>query len=233
MKILVKFPSRQRPKQFLTALAKAINNQTTENVQYLVSYDLNDLTFNSQLIELVESKFDNVKLVGGNSTGKIHACNRDLATYKGEWDIVVLMSDDMICQVKGWDGILIQEMKDNFPDTDGVLWHNDGFTQDTLNTMCILGKAYYKRFGYIYHPSYQSLWSDNQFMEVATILNRQKYFPEVLFKHVHPANSNEAINDSLYLKNDSLYLKDKKTYEKQKSVNFSLSNEYIQTHKRV
>jgi hypothetical protein len=54
----------------------------------------------------------------------------------------------MMWQKKGWDKQLIEEMETNYPDTDGVLFHNDGYCQQRLNTMCILGRKYYKRFNY-------------------------------------------------------------------------------------
>lgn len=220
MKILVKYPTRQRPQKFLKALVNTIMKQETNNVTYLVSYDSDDETMDDKLIDIVNKKFKNVVMVKGLSSGKIHACNRDVVQYKGEWDIVVLMSDDMICQKKGWDKQLIEEMKEHYPDTDGVLFHSDGFVAERLNTMCILGKKYFERFGYIYHPSYVSLWCDNEFMEVANRLNKQTYFSEVLFKHEHPANTT-GIYDGLYKSNDKYYLTDKKNYEQRKRNNFA------------
>ena len=75
--------------------------------------------------------------------------------------IVLLASDDMIPMEKGFDNIIIDKMKNYYPDTDGVLWFNDGYQGDKLNTLCILGKKYYDRFGYIYNPEYISVLSDN------------------------------------------------------------------------
>ena len=103
-----------------------------------------------------------------------------------DWDIVLLASDDMIPQVKGFDKVVNTLMSSNYPDTDGVLFFNDGFKGKELNTLCILGKKYYKRFNYIYHPGYKSTWSDNEFMMVAEKLNKQTYFPMVIIKHEHP-----------------------------------------------
>ena len=64
-------------------------------------------------------------------------------------------------------------MTELYPNTDGVLWFNDGNQGNRLNTLCILGKKYYERFNYIYHPDYTSLWADNEFMDVANLLNKQ------------------------------------------------------------
>ena len=76
-------------------------------------------------------------------------------------------------------------MKTNYPDTDGILWFFDGWRKD-LNTLCILGRKYYERFGYIYNPEYNSFWSDSEFTDVGNILNKQKFIDKVIIRHLHP-----------------------------------------------
>jgi hypothetical protein len=92
----------------------------------------------------------------------------------------------MTPKVKGYDNIIRNKMKEHYPDTDGVLWFNDGHQGNNLNTLCILGKKYYERFNYIYHPEYKSVWSDNEFMLVGNLLQKQTYFDEVIIEHEHP-----------------------------------------------
>lgn len=217
MKILVKFPTRQRPSQCVRALNACIVNQTTTNVHYLLTVDENDESM-EHVISAVQGH-EHITVDVGISKGKIHACNRGVNTFTNEWDILLLLSDDMMCQKKGWDKQLVDEMSTNYPDTDGVLFHNDGFCGDRLNTMCILGRKYYDRFGYIYQPDYLSFWCDNEFMEVATELERQTYFDDVLFKHEHPANTGVG-NDSLYLENNRNFERDKQTYNERKRNGF-------------
>lgn len=217
MNILVKFPTRQRPSQCVRALNACVENQTTNNVHYLLTVDEDDKSMES-VISAVQSH-EHITVDVGVSKSKINACNRGIDTYTGEWQIVVLLSDDMICQKKGWDAELISEMITMFPDTDGVLFHNDGFLGDKLNTMCILGRKYYDRFGYIYHPEYKSFWCDNEFQEVAQGLDLQQYYPDVLFKHEHPANTGEQ-SDSLYLDNNANFVNDKQLYHERKQNGF-------------
>jgi hypothetical protein len=207
MNILVKLPSRQRPSQCANALNRAIENQATTNVHYLLTIDSNDRSM------------DDLTVDSGNSKGKIHACNRGVDSFKGDWDVILLLSDDMICQSKGWDKTLIDEMGEHYPDLDGVLFHNDGFLGKKLNTLCILGRKYYNRFGYIYHPDYLSFYCDNEFMDVANNLEKQTYFDKVLFKHEHPANTGH-VADSLYLDNNKNFERDKSVYLKRKSEGF-------------
>jgi len=221
MDILVKLPSRGRPKELIKALTGAIAKASDNfHISYVLTLDDNDRATNNEAFDKVIAKIPaKIQVIRGKSTGKIHAVNRDMSRIARPWDILVLLSDDMICQQKGWDEILRNEMQENYPDLDGVLWHNDGFTEQRLNTLCILGRKYFERFNYIYHPAYVSLWCDNHFMEVADKLGKQTYFPQVLFSHQHPANIGGHV-DELYRQNDKYYIKDKATYNKRKAQGF-------------
>jgi len=225
MKILVKMPSRGRPQQMIKALSKTIAlSQDSRNIVYQLTLDDNDKSTNNDNFDKTIEKlreFANIIVVRGVSTGKIHACNRDMNIAPPGWDIVLLLSDDMMCEVDGWDEILRKDMADLYPDTDGLLFYNDGFTQDKLNTLTIMGYKYFKRFDYLYHPSYKSLWCDNELMEVGYMLGKQVYNPKILFKHEHPANMG-TFADALYQENDKYYLADKRNYDKRKVFNFDL-----------
>lgn len=217
MKILLKFPSRNRPAKLLQVLSdyvsKASNN---EEIIYLVSIDLNDQTMTKEVIEKARAIHKNVVVIQGISRNKIEACNRDIHLVK-VWDILVLASDDMICQVQGWDEQIRKDMQLNFDDLDGVLYYPDGYTK--LNTMCIMGRTYYNRFGYVYHPSYNSLFCDDEFMQVSRMLGNEYQSELILFKHEHPVWKGEQY-DQLMQRNESFYQVDKRIYEQRKRNNF-------------
>lgn len=230
--ILVKFPSKERPHKFFLCIKKYIDLQTTNDVRYLITLDSNDslLLAYTNYCETLKSQGVNLEYIVGNSIGKIHAVNRDMECA-GDWDILVLGSDDMQCLYQGWDNVLINEMKENYPDTDGVLFHKDGFTQ--LNTMVIAGRSYLDKISFtvydlseivIYHPEYKSLWADNEFMEVSRMLNKETVFETVLFRHEHFSNSGQFSHtrDHLMNKNESFYHQDEATFKKRKQINFGL-----------
>jgi hypothetical protein len=186
MKLLIKFPTRNRKNKFFKVLKQYQNLcEDMENTQFLITLDNDDDDMNSSEVSEIFNTFKNVKVVYGNSDSKIHAINRDIE-LADEWDIVLLASDDMTPKVKGYDNIIRNKMKEFYPDTDGILWFNDGHQETRLNTLSILGKKYYNRFGYIYHPEYKSVWSDNEFMLVGNLLEKQTYFNEVIIEHEHP-----------------------------------------------
>jgi hypothetical protein len=223
MRLLVKFPTRARPEKFLKLLRLYLDYlDSREDARIAVTCDVDDTSMSDSIIEQATSLDPSVVLcIPGESKNKIHACNRDIDYLSSifTWDILVLASDDMLPVYKGYDTRLKAEMEKHYPDLDGVLWFNDGYIKQTLNTMSILGRKYYERFNYIYHPSYISLWCDNEFQEVATNLGRQTYFDDVLFKHDHPCNTGSK-GDELLQKNESFFQADKKTYLKRKARGF-------------
>jgi hypothetical protein len=192
-----------------------------KDFQFLISIDEDDEILNTTEVILQLMRYPHLQVEVGESKGKIYACNRDIDTTKFPWDIVVLVSDDMKPLVKGYDMHIRKGFKKHFPDFDGVLWFNDGHQKDRLNTLCILGKPYYERFGYIYHPDYVSLYCDNEFTEVAQRLGKIHYSPTVIIEHQHWAWGYGEM-DGLYKKNEAPISQDQQTYLNRKANNFEL-----------
>lgn len=210
------FPVRSRLSEFADTFCKYKDLQRSENVEYIVTIDDDDAVFNHPVVKrtIIDS---GAKVNITKPKGKIAACNAGAFEISKQSKIIVLASDDMIPQVEGWDIIIQSDMDRWFPDGDGVLFYHDGFTP--LNTMCILGVPYYNRFGYIYHPSYISLWCDNEFMEVADRLGKQVFIRRNLFRHDHWSNTGKS-QDGLMRVNESYYQADKKNFEQRKAANF-------------
>ena len=220
MKLLVKFPTRGRKNKFFNVLNSYHKNLSKKHdVKFLITLDIDDLEMNNvDSIDILKT-FKNTEYVFGTSKSKIDAVNRDLENYQ-DWDVVLLASDDMIPKEFGYDDIILSEMEKNFSDTDGVLWFADGNRKD-LNTLSILGKKYYDRFGYIYNPEYKSTWCDNEFTDVANILKKQVFIDRVIIKHEHP-DWGFGGRDNIHNLNSSNENYDKSVYLKNKSVNFGL-----------
>ena len=222
MKILIKYPSRNRKEKFYQNLNKMrvmANNSNDITYHFTIDDDEVDLYF--------------IETLGGKSNNKIHAVNRDVPD--SDWDILVVMSDDMVCITHGWDDIIRQDMNENFPDTDGVLHYNDGNQKANVMTMSIIGRKYYQRDGYIYNPEYQSLWCDVEATEVAHMRGKYKYMGDatILFAHHHPAWG-FCLHDEQYRKTESPYYwqKDRQVIENNRAKNYGLKeNEIINQFK--
>ena len=220
MKLLIKFPTRNRPEKFLNVLRKYVDYLNNKNnYEIIISCDDDDESMKQDYVVDVINDYNNVKLFYNNNKTKIEAINANMDNI--DFDILLLASDDMIPLVKGFDNMIREDMNKYFPDTDGILWYNDGHQGNRLNTLCILGKKYYDRFKYIYNPEYKSFYSDNEFMEVGNILNKQKYIDNVIIEHQHP-DYGYNVNDNLYNKNAQLVNYDLMIYNKRKSINFNL-----------
>jgi len=221
MKLLIKFPTRNRPAKFIKILDKYYSLLDDKTTKFIISCDNDDDTMNNEgMKEYIADLTDiNIEVCYSDNKSKIEAVNGNMENV--DFDIVLLASDDMIPAVQGFDTIIKNKMAEHYPDTDGVLWFNDGYQGNKLNTLCILGKKYYDRFNYIYNPEYKSVWSDNEFMDVANILNKQTYFDEVIIRHEHPDwgfGKNDLIHQE-NMKNESF---DRQIYNKRKNINFGL-----------
>lgn len=219
--ILYKYTSRSRPEQFYRGLTSIINNSRSSNYKILCSFDKDDPTLNQYLEYLSGVEEDKITICTGASKNKIDAINRDLNSYSENWDILVNMSDDMVFTKDGFDIIIKQAFNDNFPTFDGVVHYPDQDAGQKLMTMSILGKKYYQRFNYIYHPDYTSLWCDNEAMDVAIMLGKYKYFSARIFDHIHPAYGH-CQTDEQYKHTESFFESDKAVYIKRKANNFKL-----------
>jgi hypothetical protein len=222
MKLLIKFPTRGRPKKFLEVLDKYYKYlKNKELIEFCVSIDEDDKTMNNEEILSKLDEYDNLSCFIGNSKTKIEAINADIKEMEN-WNIILLASDDMIPQIEGYDEIIRENMLKYYQDTDGVLWFFDGNRKD-LNTLCILGKKYYDRFGYVYHHGYKSFYSDDEFTRVANILKKQTFINQVIIKHEHPDIPIYKNNlDDLYIKNHKYYPIDSKFFALRLKNNFGL-----------
>jgi len=212
MKILVNFPTRGRRKKFLETFS--LYNERAENIKdihYLIKVDIDDNEMTG--IEKEIKPYSKTSVVYGVSGSKISAVNRDIPT---RWDLMVFGQDDMI-PVQGWDRLINETWA--FSDTDGLSWLYDGY-QERICTQFAIGEKYYKRFGYVYHPSYKGNWCDNEMTDVALALNRLKFIKTNIFFHEHPINNVNIDNDITYKNNDIYFMNDKKNYKERKLKGF-------------
>lgn len=222
LRILFKYPTRGRVEKFFSTLGTYYSMMVNANdFTFAITIDEDDSSMNNEEVLSRIGGFSNAIPMVGPSSGKIGAINRDMDSFKDQYDIIVLVSDDMIPVTRGFDMIIRRDMHFNYPDMDGVLWYNDGHQGDRLNTLCILGSKYYDRFNYIYHPSYKSLFCDNEFMEVSKMLCKVKYINSVIIEHQHWAWGYGKMDD-LYKLNEGPFEVDRINFEMRRKNNFDI-----------
>ena len=233
MRILIKLPTRSRPVKALAILKEYLELLADPTrVDWLVNIDEDDSTMNTDdmkenVLSLLPPGRAEVHVA--RNTSKIEACNAGMEDRP--FDILLLASDDMHPRVKGYDTVIRDAMEQHYPDLDGVLFFNDGHRGSNLNTLCILGRTYYNRFGYIYHPSYRSFYCDNEFTEEADRLGRQTYIDQTIIEHVHPDHGFVCMDASYVLNRRWLYL-DQCTYYHRKPYAVDLSILMCTLHQR-
>jgi hypothetical protein len=175
-----------------------------ENFCVLVSLDIDDVSMYNQntlnkLSTYLNNHPNNLIIKFATSKNKIDAINRDVNEIKERFnfDILINFSDDMLWTKHGFDEVIREKFKLHFPDTNGNLHFNDGYTKERLCTMSIIGRKYYDKYNYIYHPSYISLWCDNEYTIVAKNQQKMIYFEEIIFVHNHPSNVGGIVDEQL------------------------------------
>jgi hypothetical protein len=156
---------------------------------------------------------------------KIQACNANMKEIDWDWDIVVLVSDDMIPRIRGYDEVIRNHMIARFPDRNGVLWFNDGHQENRLNTLSILGRRFYDDQGYLYHPEYKSLFCDTEFTDQCRSEYKDKclYVPYCIIRHEHPGTGYAQNMDKLYQTNQRYWNEDMYTYIRRKTYAYDWS----------
>lgn len=227
-KILYKFPTRSRPDKFFAAIENIISMSASNNYKIVVTIDEDDETMNNDYVAstvLAHQKSYDLLVMLGNSEGKIHAVNRDMdkITNAYDWDIVVVMSDDMKFVVYGFDNA-IRAAFDKYG-LDSVIHFNDGNSyKDKLMTLNVQGRINYDRFKYLYNPEYISLWCDNEQMEVAKLIGNYYYMGDkpVIVNHLHPCHVQGVVYDDLLRHTETFYRVDEQTFLKRKKKNFDI-----------
>jgi len=229
MRILFKMATRQRPLKAQQAIDNILYHCDDPNFIILVSCDTTDDT-----MQTFSHPDPRVIICFSDNKSKIQAINSDIHKVV-DWDILVATSDDMQFQVKGFDnkireafanGTIAKRADDSLVytyDLDQFIHWDDGYQHGNVCTLSIMGKDYYNRFGYVYHPDYLSLWCDVQSTEVARKLGKYKYMGDnnIIFKHFHPAWGCTQ-HDELYHRNQIHEEADLRTFKRLEALNFEL-----------
>ena len=220
-KLLVKFPSRNRPEKFRSVLDKYIDWKSGKHdIRFVITMDEDDSSMNTKEIrDYLDSYIkDGVDLVYyyGDSKTKVEACNANLEEEKA--DVLMLISDDMVLQKKNYDDIVFENFQVAFPDYDGGIKYFDGLRQDILMTLPVIGWKFYEKLGYIYNPEYTSVYCDTEQTEVLYRMGKLAVNDLFLVKHEwtpEPFDELHARNENL-----EMYQKDGEIFNKNRINNF-------------
>jgi hypothetical protein len=223
-KILFKYPCRGRKELFFESLNSIyINLVDKVNFHVNCTIDTDDEILNSKEVKRRLSEYENLSISLGVSASKVEAVNRNMP--KDDWDIVICWSNDMIINLFGFDDLIRHYMYEAFGEEfDGLFHLPEQDSMESLNVLYIATRKYFDRFNYIYHPSYLSLFCDNESLETAKLLGRYKYNGTLgVYTHKNPAYSKYNMErDELFNRQQDMWNIDEATYHKRKQNNFDI-----------
>jgi len=108
----------------------------------------------------------------------------NLAAEYCRGDVLIAISDDF-SPPGHWDSQLIGSLRPGWWSEECVVHVNDGYVK-TICTLPIITRKRYDKFGYIYHPRYQSMFCDTELTERAYQDGVVIEAMHLLFEHEHP-----------------------------------------------
>lgn len=175
-RLVIKFPTRNRREKFKDVLVQYLSFLSgRHDVRVIITMDSDDPTMNNDAMrEWLDALPYNAEIQWfyGNSKTKIEAVNADMKGVDG--DVLLVASDDMVPVQANYDEIIFSLFEKWFPDFDGAVKFWDGYRpkEDPLMTLAVMGFPLYRRFGYIYHPAYKSLYADDEQTRVCIALGK-------------------------------------------------------------
>lgn len=196
-------PSRSRPQQSFDTVSRWMKRSVNpKNIEVILSVDDSDPTLSEYFALYDKSDFAFTWFQFDNKSS-VEAINRAAMVAQG--NILIVVGDDQDCPAS-WDARILNYTANK---TDWVLKVRDGL-QNRIITLPIMDRAYYNRDKFIYHPSFEHLFSDTWFSDLAYLRKR------VIVKNVRFPHRQYSIigtpPDAINIKNNATYESGKKTY---------------------
>jgi hypothetical protein len=136
----------------------------------------------------------------------------NMAYHISHGDVLIQVSDDMIPPM-GWDRLVLKAIGDT--SNPSVLRVSDGHRKDGLIVLAIVTRAWVTKIGYLFHPGFFSMYSDNWLTEQAQAEGAIIEAPEIVFEHRHPIFTGEPCHPTTARSNaPEHYEKGKELWEK-------------------
>lgn len=182
-------PSRCRADRLLETLnsakTTADNLDNVHAIIYLDGYDDSDYTKTFGV-------FNKTTIIRGHNDVLSKLWNVCFDAGKGK--IVMHCADDIIFESKGWDTIVENHFKDN---KISLLYGMDGHQDKNCPTHSFTLRKAAEIIGYYLPPYFTADWNDVWLGEVYKKLDRIKYDPSIMTRHLH-VNVDKKYDDAIY-----------------------------------
>jgi glycosyltransferase involved in cell wall biosynthesis len=205
-------PSRGRAKKAFNTAKKWIENAGCE-VEYILSIDDDD----KSLLEYTKLSITN-NIICNNNSSVVEATNKAAEISKG--DIIIYLSDDFDC-FPDW-GLAVQKEFDNenrplLIKVDDCLHH----PSVPVLTIPIMNRALYNKLGYFWHPSYKSMFCDEDLYWTCYKIGSIKAAWHLKFEHQH-CSVGKSENDETYKRSSANWDSGKAMFAQRKALGFPL-----------
>lgn len=211
-------PSRGRPEKAAATIDKWQSNSSNINHEWILSIDTDDKYTNKYTSIPIPESLKNYVWISNNNRSAVDAINKAAKIATG--DLLMVVSDDTDC-TPGWDLFLLKWLNGK---KDFICKTQDG-TQPWIITNPIMDRAYYNRFGYIYHPDYKHMFCDTELTCVADLTGR-KLVSNIMFKHNHYSVTKEP-PDEISKRADKTWDQGEKLFLERYKRNFDLPPDQI------
>lgn len=121
--------------------------------------------------------------------------NRAALRFKDQYTYIANLSDDFLIKTK-WEREFINYFEER--GGVGIVYGNDLLQQERLPTAVCMSSNIINTLGYMIPPQLQHMYADNFWKDIGTATETIKYFPDIIFEHVHP-DLGKAPRDGQYL----------------------------------
>lgn len=211
-RLLLRMPTRGRPVQAIEVLQK-YREMAGMQVTIEVVIDEDDASMLDSAVLQRLAALDCVVTVGAHKS-KVEACNGGTL---GEWDVIALISDDMVPVKEGYAARMVDALLARWPHLDGAVYFDDGHQHGMLCTLPVMGRRFYEQHGCIYSPKYKSLYCDREQTDLWKLMGRLAYVDEKIIEHRHHLWGQAPV-DALYARNDAQGAVDKATHERRRGT---------------
>jgi hypothetical protein len=187
--ILIVVPSRSNGNNREANVDRFIEawKETTEGYSdLLVSLDDDDEHRYPRHLDVIYTVDPNVRFVP--------KLNKAALRFNGRYKAIAFFGDDHLIRTK-WETEFLTFFEEN--NNMGIAYGNDLLQYDKLPTAVCMTSNMIRALGYMVPTQLQHMYADNFWLDLGKATNTIKYFPHIIFEHLHPDNG-KAVRDAQY-----------------------------------
>jgi hypothetical protein len=181
--ISILVPTRGRPDNMVRLVRSAFDTSSSSNIEVIFYIDEDDSASVSEAASL-KYKYGRVSWIQGPRIVLSQMWNK--CAWAALGDILMHCGDDIVFRSNDWN-VAVRAEFDKVPDKILLVYGDDGLQGEALATHGFLHKNWVSVLGYFVPPYFSSDYNDTWNTEVAEIIERKVYLPDVITEHMHPA----------------------------------------------